>query len=318
VEVRRIADLVFLARPPLLCASSTFFFAGAVSALRLAGKPYSIRMVGEVLPNLVLFALVVAASFIVNQIFDIESDRLNKKGLLLPRGVVSTRESAVVLAATVAGAVGISLLYRVEVRYVAWLGLVLGFAYSVPPLRLKGKPVLDLLANVAGFGVIAFALGWLAYSRIGALLWIRCSPYALAMAGIFLNTCIPDEEGDRMVGDRTTCVMFGRAATGRAALALMVASASAAVLTGEVLCFLAVVGSLPGMVGVGIEPTPANSIVASQFGARLLMVLVSIGAPLLAVLGVLTYYGSRVYYRRRFGLRYPDLEGAGEIARTSL
>jgi 4-hydroxybenzoate polyprenyltransferase len=316
--MRKIADLIFLTRPPLLCASCTFFFAGTVSALRSVGQPYSIRSVVEALPNLGLFALVVASAFVVNQIYDVESDRLNRKGYVVPSGMVTRRECALVLAATGLSAVGLSLLHGSEVRYLVWLGLGLGWAYSMPPLRLKGRPLLDMLANVVGFGVIGFALGWLTYSRIDTSFWVRCAPYALAMAGIFLNTCIPDEEGDRRVGDRTSCVVWGAAKAGRAALVLIVISALAGVLSGETLCTLAVVGSLPAMLAVGIEASPANSIVASQFAARLLLVLVCIRAPLLAVLSVLVYFASRVYYRKRFRLRYPDIEGAGEVPRPSL
>jgi hypothetical protein len=93
----------------------------------------------------------------------------------------------------------------------------------------------------------------------------------------------------------------------------MAASALLGLLTGEVLCTLAVVGSLPAIVAVSAEPSPPNSVLASQYAARLLLVLVCIRAPALAILGGAAYVGSRVYYRKRFGLRYPDLTGAREI-----
>ena len=120
------------------------------------------------------------------------------------------------------------------------------------------------------------------------------------------------------MGDRTSCVVFGRRPVGRAILVLMLASAGVGMLTGEILCVLAVVGSLPAMVAVSVKPDSASSVVASQYAARLLLILVCIGAPLLAALGVAVYLGSRVYYRKRFGLRYPELTGAAEIAPPSL
>jgi 4-hydroxybenzoate polyprenyltransferase len=312
LRMRRVADLLFLARPPLLCASSAFFFAGAVSALATRGQSHTLQLMLGVLPNLALFVLVVSAAFIVNQIYDMESDRVNRKSFLLSDGIVSRRHGMMALAAVSCAALGLSLLYDSEVRYLAWLGLLLGFAYSVPPVRLKGRPVLDMIANVVGFGVIGFAMGWLAYAEISRLLWIRCSAYALAMCAIFLNTCIPDEQGDRKVGDRTSCVVFGSRAMANAVLMLMLGSAVVGVLTGEVVCALAVVGSLPAVVAVSVEQRPANSVVASQYAARLLLVLVCVKAPLLAAFSVLTYVGSRAYYRKRFGLRYPDLTGAAE------
>ncbi len=311
--MRKIADLLFLVRPPLLCASSTFFFAGAVSALRHTGELRTFQLVHEALPNLLLFTLIVSAAFIINQIFDVESDRLNRKSFLLSSGVVSRREAAAVLVGVSTFAIGLSLLFDSSVQYLTIVGLALGFAYSAPPLRLKGRPVLDMIANVAGFAVIGFALGWLAYAEISRELWISCSAYALAMCGIFLNTCIPDEAGDRKVGDRTSCVVFGRRLVGTMILAFMAASAVLGVLTGEILCALAVIGSLPAMIAVSVEPSSPNSVLASQYAARLLLVLVCVRAPLLAALCVLAYCGSRLYYGRRFGLRYPDLTGAKEI-----
>jgi 4-hydroxybenzoate polyprenyltransferase len=312
--MRKIADLFFLIRPPLLCASFTFFFAGAASAVRHAGSGgHPGLLLAETLPGLLLFALIVSAAFVVNQIFDVESDRLNRKAFLLASGVVSRREALAVLIGLGAAAVGLSLAFDSGVKCLTIFGLALGLAYSVPPLRLKGRPVLDLVANVAGFGVIGFALGWLTYAGMTRELWLRCSPYALAMSGIFLNTCIPDEMGDRQSGDRTSCVVFGRRAVGTMILAFMVSSAVLGVLTGEMLCTLAVFGSLPAIIAVGVEPTSSGSVVASQYAARLLLVLVCFRAPLLALLCVAAYAGSRLYYRKRFGLRYPNLSGAVEI-----
>jgi 4-hydroxybenzoate polyprenyltransferase len=268
-------------------------------------------------PNLVLFVMVVSAAFIVNQIFDIESDRLNRKTFLLSSGAVSKKEGIVVVVAVAASALGLSMRCDPDVRYAVWLGLVLGLAYSVPPLRLKGKPVLDMLANVVGFGVIGFAMGWLVYEGINRSLWVRCSAYALAMCGIFLNTCLPDEEGDRKVEDRTSCVVFGRQVVGVAILVFMCASVAAGILADEILCSLAVIGSLPAIVAVGVERSGTTSVVASQYAARLLLILVCVQAPLLGILSASAYLASRVYYRKRFGLRYPQLTGAAEIVPPS-
>jgi 4-hydroxybenzoate polyprenyltransferase len=316
--MRKAADIVFLVRPPLLLASSTFFFAGAAAALESAGKSGPLRPMLEVLPNLGLFTLVVAAAFVVNQIFDKESDKVNRKVFIMSSGAVSRREGILVLGAVASVAVGLSTFCDPAVRHLVWLGLGLGFAYSVPPLRFKARPVLDMAANVFGFAVIGFAMGWLVYGGLHVSIWARCAPYALAMGGIFLNTCIPDEHGDKLAGDRTSCVVFGPMVVGRAALVLFMAAAVAAILVGDVLCALAVAGSLPAMVAVSVTPGTSNSVTASQLAARLLLVLVCVEAPLLAILGVLVFLGSRAYYGRRFGVRYPDIGGAREIAPGSL
>jgi chlorophyll synthase len=306
----KLVDLFFLIRPALLSASCVFFFAGAVSSARPGSGPYPNGFMLGVVPNLILFVLVTSFAFVINQVMDVKSDRVNKKTYVLPSGTVSIPESLMVLALTGVLALILSIHRGGILRYLAWAGLALGFIYSVPPVRLKGRPLGDLFANVAAFGVIGFALGWLAVSDFSTRLLLRSLPYSLAMAAIFLNTCIPDEEGDRAAGDRTSCVVFGRVATSRAALVLLVLSASASFIVGEALCGLAVLGSLVVFVAVAADPTSQNSVVASQFSTRLLLFLVSVKAPLLALMGVASYAGAKVYYAKRFGLDYPNLKGA--------
>lgn len=309
----KLVDIGFLARPALLCASCTFFFAGVVAAPGLSANPQDLIVPLRVLPNLVLFMLIVSSAFIINQVFDIESDSVNRKTFILPSGIVSKRESLVFFAVVTGLALVLSIRAAHAVRYAVWAGLALGFGYSVPPVRFKGKPIADLLANVIGFGIIGFALGWLAMAEPSAELVLRATPYALAMSAIFLNTCIPDESGDSLVGDRTSCVVFGKEAVSRVAVLLLLASTVVAGLVGDSLCALAAFGSMPASIGVAVEPDPQNSVVSSQFAARLLFVLVSIRSPALALLGVVAYACSKVYYSRRLGLDYPNMAGAKSL-----
>jgi 1,4-dihydroxy-2-naphthoate octaprenyltransferase len=197
-----------------------------------------------------------------------------------------------------------------EMAMLALAGAGLGIAYSVPPVRLKARPVADLLANTAGFGWIGFLMGWLVSGDLGREAVVKSSPYAIAMAAIFLNTCIPDEAGDRASGDRTTCVVFGRRAVAFAALLLVVAAAIAGVWLEEVIVTLAALAAVPAFVAVAAEPNPGNSVLASQIAARVLFVLVAIMAPLLALVGAAAYILSKVYYMKRFGIDYPRLTGA--------
>ncbi len=308
--LNKLVDIGFLARPSLLCASCTFFFAGVVVATGLSAPQQVVLMPLRILPNLALFMLIVASAFIINQIFDVESDSANRKTFILPSGLVTRGESLAFLTLVTGLAILFSFRAGGMQRYMVWGGLVLGFAYSVPPVRLKGRPVADLLANVGGFGLIGFGLGWLAVAGPGAELVLRSIPYCLAMAAVFLNTCIPDESGDRVVGDRTSCVVFGRQAASRTALVLLVASVAVAGLVGDPLCALAAFASIPASVAIAVEPSSRNSVIGSQFAARLLFVLISIRSPMLALLGIVSYVGSRVYYGRRFGLKYPNLTGA--------
>lgn len=306
----KAADIFFLVRPPLLCASATFFFVGAISATRFYTGSYSIGLMLQALPNLAVFLLVAAVAFVVNQILDVESDTFNKKTFILPSKAVSRIEAlglavglCVVLAILLRGRDGFLMLLVIA-------GLALGVAYSVPPIRLKGRPVADLVANVAGFGWIGFIMGWVVVGDFGSEAVKRSIPYALGMAALFLNTCIPDEEGDRAAGDRTTCVVFGKRRVSQAALVLMCVAGAVAIIADEPLCAMAALSSVPGLIAVAVRPSAGNSMVASQLAAGILLILAGICAPILLGIAAVTYLISRLYYAKRFGVDYPKMGGA--------
>jgi len=308
--VRKLADIVFLVRPPLLAASATFFFAGAVSADRLNRGSYEVALRLGLGADLGLYLLVVALAFVVNQIFDVRSDTINKKNFILPAGAVSRRESLGFLALLGAATAGVAVARGPAMALLAAAGVVLGLAYSVPPVRLKARPIADLAANVAGFGWIGFLMGWLACADLGWEALARSSPYAIAMGAIFLNTTIPDEAGDRAAGDVTTCVAFGARPVAVAAAALVAAAFVAGIVADEIICALAALAALPAFAGVAARPEPSGSVVASQLAARLLFVFICIPAPLLAIVGVAAFAASKIYYAKRFGVDYPRLDGA--------
>jgi chlorophyll synthase len=308
--LRKITDIAFLTRPGLLCASCTFFFAGAAASMPSWKTLYGFQSIARLLPNLALFVLVAAVAFVVNQVFDIESDTVNRKNYILPSGAVTVPESLVFTGCMAVITIVLSLQRSSTVRYLTWIGLGLAFCYSVRPMRLKGRPLADLAANVAGFGFLAFALGWLVFADFGAGLIVRSLPYMVAMGAIFLNTCIPDETGDKAAGDRTSCVVYGARAVSKMALLLLLAAGGLGAIAGEPISLMAAVGSVPVFIATSAEPTPERSVIASQFAARLLFLLVCARSPLLAGMGLLAYLGSKAYYRRRFGLDYPNIRGA--------
>lgn len=313
----KAVDIFFLVRPPLLCASATFFFVGAISAARLSAGSYRIGLMLETLPNLALFLVVAAIAFVLNQILDLESDRINKKTFILASGAVTRTEA---LALAVGLCVVLALLLRGRDTLLVLLvvaGLALGAAYSVPPARLEARPIVDLLANVAGFGLIGFVMGWAVFSDFGTEAARKAIPYTLGMAAMYLNTCVPDEEGDRAVGDRTTCVVFGKKRVSLASLLLMSLAGAVAIVTDEPLCAVAALSSVPGLIAVAVRPTAGNSVVASQLAARILLILAGICAPILLAIAGVTYLVSKIYYAKRFGLDYPRLGGAVPRARAS-
>ena len=133
--------------------------------------------------------------YIVNQIADRETDEVNGKLYLIERGYV--RITILKLEATILilGAIIWSiLLFRNNIPYLVLIAIsiVLGLMYSVRPIRLKGKPIIDLIANAIGYGCVAFLIGWVSVLSISLVALQSSIPYVLCVAAAFVNTTLPN------------------------------------------------------------------------------------------------------------------------------
>ncbi len=169
----------------------------------------------------VLFAF--QASVNLNDLFDEEADRIVGASRPLVRGVLSRRDVAVA-AGVLAGA---SLLVALNVKYSTFLlvllALVLSFAYSAPPLRLKRIPlvsnlslgVISLLVCMAGFSAFAEERTFALFPpRLG---WVIVLAFGLGFAAKDLK----DRLGDGATGVVTLPVLLGEKG-GRIATAVLV------------------------------------------------------------------------------------------------
>lgn len=187
--------------------------------------------------------------------------------------------------------------------------LALGAAYSLEPVRLKRRPLLDVLANAAGNGALNTLAGWIA---VGAPLagWISLVPYPFAVASVHLATTLADIEADSGMGFRTSGVALGVSRGLFCSTALMGGSVAAAYVTGSGTALIASILSLPFFL------IPVRSITGPERNADALIpaktatlifsaaagFLFPLYIPFLAAVILLT----RLYYKRRFGIAYPS------------
>jgi 4-hydroxybenzoate polyprenyltransferase len=321
VSVLRVADYLIVLRPTLLFPVWTLVFLGyywgLLDAQTRSFRPLmfpgtSMIFLLDANPQLwgtiCLYSMLAGATYIINQFADREPDELNNKLYLVARGYVKPpvikAEAALLFAIAIAWA---ALWYYNKPGYLILIGLsvALGVIYSAPPFRLKGRPLLDLLANAIGYGAIAFLVGWAATAPITADAILRTLPYVLCVGAAFVNTTLPDLKGDSARGDRTTGVWLGLRRSCQLSLILLTGAILSAWLFRDGIALITGVVCLPFFVYINFNRRTTAIITATRIGILTLTFFACIVFPYYFILFAATLFFVRWYYRARFGVKYP-------------
>lgn len=157
-------------------------------------------------------ALYLSFSFSVNNCFDYKGDRLGAKRSLNP--IASGRISAGggILFSCLLATLGLSLTWSLfgAASFATYAGmLILSASYSVPPLRLKSMPVLDVASHGLFFGSLIVLFGVTVAGGFNAFtLPLLLSVYNISLI-IELRNQIDDIREDSATGVETTAVCIG-------------------------------------------------------------------------------------------------------------
>ncbi|MFK8184986.1 MAG: homogentisate phytyltransferase [Phormidesmis sp.] len=154
----------------------------------------------------------------LNQVEDIAIDRINKPELPIASGEFTKRHGQQLVGLTGAIAIALALLSQnIFLMLTVGLSLLIGTAYSLPPIRLKRFPfwasvcILVVRGAIVNFGLYLyfstqFELGVSLPARVWALmLFVLVFSFVIA---IFKD--IPDLEGDRQFNISTYTLRLGR------------------------------------------------------------------------------------------------------------
>ena len=218
-------------RPHTLIATS----ASILGIYVLAASELPAVALGDGLPDLglTLIAGALVNVYIVglNQLEDVDIDRINKPGLPIAAGDLSVSQARGIVAASGAAATVLALTQGWVELVAVVVAMAIGTAYSSPPLRLKRFPALAaasisiVRAVVVNVGVyLHFAASLGGRSELSALpapivaLTLFVLPFSLAIAVL---KDVPDAKGDRHFGIATFTVRLGpRRAVGMGLAAL--------------------------------------------------------------------------------------------------
>jgi 4-hydroxybenzoate polyprenyltransferase len=215
VSRARAAAFLELSRPFTLVAPALGFASGAASAAgALPREAFSRDLLIFPLIGLTMAAVLNAASNALNQIYDLEIDRVNKPRRPLPSGRMSLTEAWLFTALAYAVALMLAWLVtpggRRECFGIVVVATLITFLYSVPPFRTKRLGIWANVTIAIPRGVLLKVAGWSAVKTVvGVEPWFIGGIFGLFLLGASTTKDFADMEGDARGGCRTLPIIYG-------------------------------------------------------------------------------------------------------------
>jgi len=167
--------------------------------------------------------LVTGGSLVLNQYFDYELDKRDKK--LSPLIKAGIKKISALYYAFLLFTFGLisSFFINLQAVLVTFLGILISILYSAPPIRLKGVKYLDSLSNGIAYGFLPTFLGFIVMEKhINLEVFLASLPLFFGYTGGHMLLALPDIPYDKSFGVETTAVSLGRKRTSSLAFILFV------------------------------------------------------------------------------------------------
>ena len=204
-----------LARPFTLVAPALGFVSGALTAIGAHPRePFTFEVLTPALIGAAMAAIFNAGSNALNQIYDLEIDRINKPKRPLTSGRMTISEAWaftwVAYALTLILAWFVAPGGRHECFWIVAIAVVATWIYSAPPLRTKQRGMWANITIAIPRGVLLKVAGWSAVKTIyGDEPWFIGAIFALFLVGAASTKDFADIPGDRAGGCRTPPILYG-------------------------------------------------------------------------------------------------------------
>ncbi len=211
----RPALLLEFSRPFTLVAPALGFASGAATAAGAAPREaWNLNLLLYPFIGLVMAAVLNAASNALNQIYDLEIDRINKPKRPLPSARLSLADAwvftlaAYVVALTLAWFVAPG--GRHECFWIVFGATIITVLYSAPPFRTKRLGIWANVTIAIPRGVLLKVAGWSAVKTIvGTEPWFIGAIFGLFLLGASTTKDFADMDGDARGGCRTLPIIYG-------------------------------------------------------------------------------------------------------------
>ncbi len=171
---------------------------------------------------LVVGPLVWGAVLTVNDLHDLPSDRHNPRKATAPLVTGVLTEADLKRCHRWCGVGAVAVAATIGPGFVAGTAavLLLGWLYSAPPVRLKGRPGADVIVNALVVGVLAPVAGWSLHRPVDEYPAVMVLLGLLLAAALYVPTTVMDLDADVVAGDATAAVRWKPRACYRLGLTL--------------------------------------------------------------------------------------------------
>jgi len=214
-EPRTARAYLDLARPFTLVAPALGFISGALTAVGAAPRePWRAALLAAPFIGSAMAALLNAGNNALNQIYDLDIDRVNKPKRPLPSGRLTIAQAWRFTSVTYALALVLAWLVaphgRHECFWLVAVAVVCTFIYSVPPLRTKRLGIWANVTIAIPRGVLLKVAGWSSVKTIAGIEpWYIGAIFGLFLLGATTTKDFADMDGDRRGGCRTLPIQYG-------------------------------------------------------------------------------------------------------------
>ena len=315
-------DYIFLMRFSLMPPVWTVFLYGYYQAKIVGSQLGEATYQPHFWSSITFFSLLVGAYYIFNQLNDVESDKINNKLFILSEGLISIKSgviySIILLVTPILYAVYIGKSdgnWGLLVGY--GLSLIPGFGYNSKPFLWKDRPFMGIIGDAFGHGLIAYLVGWVSAGyEITTIAIFGGVALTFGNAAIYLLTTIVDIDGDRDANKRTFAVVYGK---------------KNSIILANIFIFLALLTSLIFLLFVNyshllilplfistllttflfislfFNSSTKRIFVVFKYGVLFVTAGVFFFYPQYMLAILVTFFGTKIYYKKRFNKNYPTL-----------
>ena len=212
----KLKSYLQFARPFTLLPPALGVVSGAITAwgAHHSRPPVTVDLILPVLWGALMAAVLNAGNNAINQIYDLEIDRINKPGRPLPSRTLDMRGAWIFTAVTYVLSWILAWLAdpngRHECFWIVLFTSVLTWIYSIPPIRTKKRGIWANITIALPRGVLLKVAGW---STIKTIVdpepWFIGVVFGLFLLGAASTKDFADIEGDQADGCQTLPILYG-------------------------------------------------------------------------------------------------------------